>query len=135
MEPGFETLFAAAAEARARAYAPYSGFHVGAAIMDEGGLVHAGCNVENAAYPQSQCAEAGAIAAMVAAGARRLTAVAVLGDGEAPCWPCGGCRQRLAEFAAPGALVIVKAEGRAVVRPLAELLPEAFGPASLRRPA
>ena len=92
-------LIAAARSARAQAYAPYSRFAVGAALLDEQGRIHAGCNVENAAYPQSQCAEASAIAHLVLAGGRRIVAVAVVGVASQPVTPCGGCRQRLREFA------------------------------------
>lgn len=93
-----EALFRAAAAARAQAHAPYSRFRVGAAIRGESGHIHVGCNVENAAYPVGTCAEAGAIAAMVAAGDRRITAIAVAGSGPDPCMPCGACRQRIVEF-------------------------------------
>ena len=96
-------MLEAAGRARDNAHAPYSGFAVGACLASDDGRLFAGCNVENAAYPQSQCAEAGAIAAMVAAGGRRIAAVLVLAGGPALCPPCGGCRQRLAEFAGPEA--------------------------------
>lgn len=131
---GEARLIDAARAARARAYAPYSGFHVGAALLDETGQVHAGCNVENAAYPQSQCAEAGAIAALVLAGARRITAVAVVGEAAEPVTPCGGCRQRLREFAADGTPVLVAdASGLRLRTTLGALLPHAFGPAHLEQ--
>ena len=94
-----DQLLGAALEAREKAYAPYSNFFVGAALLDENGHIHAGCNVENAAYPQGVCAEAGALSAMVLAGGRRLAAVLVLGEGPRPVTPCGGCRQKLREFA------------------------------------
>jgi cytidine deaminase len=100
-----EALFRAAAAARARAHAPYSRFRVGAAIRGESGRIHVGCNVENAAYPVGTCAETGAIAAMVAAGDRRITAIAVAGSGPDPCMPCGACRQRIVEFVADDAPV------------------------------
>ena len=124
-----DDLALAAAAVRERAYAPYSRFPVGAALRADDGSVHAGCNVENAAYPQGTCAEAGAIAAMVAAGRRRIAEVAIAG-GEAPCPPCGGCRQRLREFAGPDVSVrMVDAAGRTLlVRSLGELLPDSFGP-------
>jgi len=102
-DPGLDALFALAETVRHRAHAPYSRFLVGAAIEAETGEHFAGCNVENIAYPQSQCAEAGAIAAMVAGGARRIRRIVILGGpaetGPIACAPCGGCRQRLAEFA------------------------------------
>ena len=127
-----DRLFEAARAAQARAYAPYSGFRVGAAVLGASGAVHAGCNVENAAYPIGTCAEAGAVAAMVLAGETRIAAVLVLGDGEALVAPCGGCRQRLREFA--GAETPVHVAGPEGVRrtfTLGELLPFAFGPDNL----
>ncbi len=95
-----DDLIAAALAARERAHAPYSRFAVGAAVLDEQGRIHAGCNVENAAYPQGWCAETSALAALVLAGGKRVQAVAVVADSPQPCTPCGGCRQRLREFAA-----------------------------------
>lgn len=127
-----ETLLAAAHAARTRAYVPYSGFSIGAALSDEMGAVHAGCNVENASYPVGTCAEAAAVAAMVAAGGRRIRAVLVLGDSPALVTPCGACRQRIREFAAPDTPVHVA--GPAGLRAsftLDALLPESFGPANL----
>jgi cytidine deaminase len=125
-------LFEAAAKARDRAYAPYSRFRVGAALATPDGAIFAGCNVENAAYPVGLCAEAGAIAAMVAAGGSRIAALLVLGAGEALCTPCGACRQRIREFAAPAAEILVAGpEGLRRRFALAELLPESFGPDSL----
>ena len=128
-----DPLVDAALAARARAYAPYSRFAVGAALRTAEGTIHAGCNVENAAYPQGSCAEAGAIAAMALAGHRRIAEIVVAGGGPAPCTPCGGCRQRLREFAAPGTPVrMVDPEGRELLRmTLAELLPHSFGPENL----
>ena len=125
-------LVDAARAAREQAYAPYSRFKVGAALLDERGRVHAGCNVENAAYPQGQCAEASAIAAMVLAGGRRIVAAAVAGDGTRPVTPCGGCRQRLREFAGDDAPVWVADASRVRMRTtLGALLPESFGPETL----
>jgi cytidine deaminase len=122
-----DRLFAAAGAARERAHAPYSGFRVGAAILDEQGEVHAGANVENVAYPQSQCAEASALGVMVAAGGRRAHAVLILAESAAPCPPCGGCRQRLAEFGAPDMPVLLAGpEGVRLRVTLGELLPMAF---------
>lgn len=95
------SLFDAAKAVRERAHAPYSGFKVGAAILCDDGSVHVGCNVENVAYPEGTCAEAGAIAAMVASGGRAIKEVLVIADAPAPVPPCGGCRQKLAEFAGP----------------------------------
>ena len=128
-------LVQAARAARQRAYAPYSRFAVGAALLDEAGRIHAGCNVENAAYPQGQCAEATAIGAMVAAGHGRIAEIAVVG-GEAGsgilCTPCGGCRQRIREFAGPDTPIHVFDAGGAGRRfTLGELLPYSFGPDNL----
>lgn len=129
-------LFDAAREAQARAYAPYSRFAVGAALVTPEGAIHAGCNVENAAYPVGVCAEAGAISAMIAAGGRRIAAILVLGDGDALCTPCGACRQRLREFAADDAAVLVAGpEGVRRRFTLGELLPASFGPGNLGGPA
>ena len=129
-----DTLFAAATAAQARAYAPYSRFKVGAALLADDGAVHAGCNVENAAYPVGSCAEAGAIAAMVAAGGRAIRAVLVFGEGSELVTPCGACRQRIREFAAPETrIAIAGPEGIRAHFTLEELLPASFGPANLPR--
>lgn len=124
---------AAAIDARGSAYAPYSGFQVGASVIDEHGRIHSGCNVENAAYPEGTCAEAGAIAAMIRAGGRRIVAAVVAGPDATPCTPCGGCRQKLREFGqADLPVVIVGTAGdRLLTRSLAELLPDSFGPGHL----
>lgn len=123
-----EELFAAARTVVARAYAPYSGYRVGAALRAPDGSVHAGANVENAAYPQGQCAEASAIGVLVAAGHTAFTEAAVVSDAGDVAVPCGGCRQRLSEFAGPE--VPVHLGDREAVRrtvTLGELLPLAFG--------
>ncbi|KMO09979.1 cytidine deaminase [Methylobacterium indicum] len=131
MDP-IDTLFSAARAVQGRAHAPYSRFRVGSAVLDETGAVHAGCNVENAAYPVGTCAEAGAIAAMVAAGGRRIAAILVLGDGTALVTPCGACRQRIREFAAPDTPIHVAGpEGVRRTFTLDELLPASFGPDNL----
>jgi cytidine deaminase len=125
-------LLAAALEARANAYAPYSGFAVGAALRAEDGRIYVGANVENAAYPEGLCAEAGAIGAMVAGGARRIAELVVVADGAALCTPCGACRQRIRELAALDAKVHVSGpEGIRRSFALAELLPHSFGPENL----
>ncbi|HEV7257628.1 MAG TPA: cytidine deaminase [Bosea sp. (in: a-proteobacteria)] len=130
----FETLFAAAARAQPRAYAPYSRFKVGAAILADDGVVYSGCNVENAAYPSGSCAEQGAISAMIAGGAGRIAAILVLGEGEALVTPCGACRQRIREFATPETPVAIAGPGGVrQMFSLAELLPASFGPDNLRR--
>jgi cytidine deaminase len=133
-DAGLAELFAAAKAAQANAYAPYSRFHVGAALRTPSGAIFSGCNVENAAYPQGTCAEAGAIAAMALAGERRIAEILVIGDGDALCTPCGGCRQRIREFAdASAAIHIAGPEGVRRTFTLAELLPESFGPDHLTR--
>lgn len=127
------SLIAAAVRARAQAYAPYSRFQVGAAVKDEQGKVHAGCNVENAAYPEGTCAEAGAIAAMIMGGGKRITEAAVVGAGDALVTPCGGCRQKLREFGGSDLLIHVCDEQGRIKRSftLGELLPSSFGPDNL----
>jgi cytidine deaminase len=125
-----EGLIEAARATREQAYAPYSGFAVGAALL-AGGRVFTGVNVENASYPIGVCAERNAVAAMVAAGERRIDAVAVVTDASSPTPPCGGCRQCLWEFG-PGAVVVAQTmAGERARWPLAELLPSAFGPGAL----
>jgi cytidine deaminase len=127
-----DALVAAATQARENAYAPYSNFAVGAAVMDDQGGIHIGCNVENAAYPQGQCAEATAIGVMVAAGGRCISAIAVAGPNGVPCTPCGGCRQRIREFAAPDTPVLICSGGKIIAQhTLADLLPHSFGPENL----
>ncbi|TBW39240.1 cytidine deaminase [Siculibacillus lacustris] len=131
-----DTLFEAAADVRVRAHAPYSGFFVGAAVVDGEGRIHVGCNVENAAYPEGVCAEAGAISAMVAAGGRHILAVAVVGgpaEGDlVVCPPCGGCRQKIREFARAETTVHLKdAAGAVTSLRLEDLLPISFGPEHL----
>lgn len=127
-----DALLAAARAARGRAYAPYSRFTVGAALLDDQGNIHAGCNVENAAYPQGLCAEAVAIGQLALSGGRRIRAVAVVGAGPLLVTPCGGCRQKLREFAADEVPILVgdmtSLRGRFT---LGELLPSSFGPEHL----
>ena len=116
-----------AAAARDNAHAPYSHFRVGACIKASDGRFFTGCNVENAAYPQGQCAEATAIGAMVAAGGRVIESIVVVAEGEALCTPCGGCRQRLAEFALPDTPVhVAEPAGPRATYTLGELLPHSF---------
>jgi cytidine deaminase len=129
MTPDDTRLFAAAEAVRARAHVPYSHFAVGAAILADDGNIYAGCNVENAAYPIGNCAEASAIAAMVAAGGTRIRRIYVTGPGSAPVTPCGGCRQRIREFADPNVVVVSHGvEGAPLEMTLGELLPHSFGP-------
>ena len=132
MSRNVEALFDAAKAAYDNAYAPYSKFPVGAAVMTPEGEIFSGCNVENAAYPQGSCAEAGAIAAMARAGRRRIAEAVVVGGGADLCTPCGGCRQRLREFAGPDTPIHVAGpEGLRASFTLAELLPQSFGPENL----
>ena len=135
-ESTMQQLLGAARKVRENAHAPYSKFRVGAAVLDEQGRVHAGCNVENAAYPQGWCAETSALAQMVSAGGRRVLAVAVVGVAEEAVTPCGGCRQKLREFAA-GDCPVWAADLHAVRArfTLEQLLPASFGPGHLEFPA
>jgi cytidine deaminase len=127
-----QRLFAAANAAMERAYAPYSKFQVGAAILAENGQIYSGCNVENAAYPVGTCAEAGAIAAMIRDGTLQIREIVVIGRGDGLCTPCGGCRQRIREFAAPETKVhVCGPEGLRRTFTREELLPASFGPENL----
>ncbi|QUJ75481.1 cytidine deaminase [Sulfitobacter albidus] len=117
---------------RENAHAPYSGFKVGAALRGASGAVYVGCNVENVAYPEGTCAEAGAIAAMVAAGETAFTEAYVVAGSPLPVTPCGGCRQKLAEFGAADVVVtMATVDGVEEARSIADLLPGAFDPSFL----
>ena len=121
-----------ARDAMDRAYAPYSGFAVGAAIVANG-RIFTGQNIENASYPVSVCAERNAVGRMIDAGERRIDVVAVVTAGETPTPPCGACRQVLWEFG-PGSLVVAETTGgERIMWALEDLLPSAFGPDDLRR--
>jgi cytidine deaminase len=127
-----QRLIDTARGARGRAYAPYSRFPVGAALLDEQGRIHAGCNIENAAHPQGLCAEAAALAQLVTAGGRRVLAAAVVGEAAQPVTPCGGCRQKLREFASDDMPVFVAdMQGLRLTTTLGALLPMGFGPEHL----
>ena len=122
-------LFLAAEAIRAKAYAPYSRFQVGAAILADDGNIYTGCNVENAAYPVGNCAEPSAIAAMLAGGAKRIKRIYVTGPGAMPVTPCGGCRQRIREFADLDVEIISHGiDGAPLICTLERLLPHSFGP-------
>jgi cytidine deaminase len=126
-------LIDAALKAHKQAYAPYSRFAVGAALRDERNRIHAGCNVENAAFPEGTCAEAAALAAMIVAGGRRCIEIAVVGAGDRLITPCGGCRQKLREFGADDMVILLcdaAGEPRRTFH-LGELLPCSFGPEHL----
>ena len=127
-------LAALALKAQQGAYAPYSRFPVGAALLCRDGRTFVGCNVENASYPLSVCAERNAIAAAVVAGARDFVAVAICTDTAPPSPPCGGCRQVLREFGADLQVILVNPRGQRVETTLAALLPASFGPEHLPRP-
>ncbi|CAN5547853.1 cytidine deaminase [soil metagenome] len=128
-----EALLAAAREAASRAYVPYSQFPVGAAVELEGGSIVTGCNVENASYPLTVCAERVAVATAVAAGHRHIRAVAVTAPKVASVTPCGGCRQVLSEFRSSDGSLWVILEGKTgpEIVSIDELLPRSFGPAQL----
>jgi cytidine deaminase len=132
-DPTIESdLFAAAVAAQANAHVPYSAFRVGAALRAASGQVFVGCNVENAAYPEGLCAEAGAIASMVAAGERRIDVIVTVCDGEALGTCCGGCRQKIREFATPQTLIHnAGPDGIRATFTMDELLPASFGPEHL----
>ena len=126
------SLLDEAKRVRENAHVPYSKFKVGAAIRAASGKVYAGCNVENAAYPQGTCAEAGAIAAMVAGGDTRIAEIHVVADAPEPVSPCGGCRQKIAEFAPPGTKVILhNMTGETREETIEALLPYAFAKAQM----
>lgn len=128
------TLLAAAIQVRENAYAPYSRFKVGAAIRAASGRIYSGCNVENVAYPEGTCAEAGAIAAMVAAGETVIEEVLVIADSPDPVPPCGGCRQKIAEFAAQSVKVtLCTTDGASRSMTVADLLPGVFTAAHMDR--
>lgn len=119
---------------RENAHVPYSRFKVGAAIRAASGAVYAGCNVENVAYPQGTCAEAGAIAAMVAGGDKTIAEVYVIADSPAPVPPCGGCRQKLREFAGPDvAITMATTDGQTLTLTMDQLLPGAFDASHMTR--
>ena len=128
----FEKLFLEAKNVRENAHVPYSQFKVGAAFLTENNSIISGCNVENAAYPQSQCAEASAIGNLVSSGYTKIKEVVVIGSGDLLCSPCGGCRQRLREFASLDTFIhMCNIDGHLKTSTLAELLPDSFGPENL----
>jgi cytidine deaminase len=134
MQADVQELFDAAVAVQANAYVPYSHFPVGAAVRSATGRVYVGCNVENAAYPQGLCAEASALAAMVSAGDREVAVVLTVCEGDMLSTCCGGCRQKIREFATPA--TVIHAAGPEGVRrtySMEELLPDSFGPENLSR--
>ena len=132
MEPSTRELFEAARAVRENAHCPYSNYAVGAAVRTVSGELYTGCNVENAAYPLGNCAEASALATMVAAGERSAVEVVVVTSGPTPGTPCGGCRQRIREFATPETVVhAATADGSFVTMTIQQMLPMSFGPEDL----
>ena len=129
-------LFALAKEAMNKAYVPYSNFHVGAAILTANGKIYSGCNVENAAFPEGTCAEAGAIASMVLGGDTLIKDIFVIGKGDELVTPCGGCRQKIREFSSVDTMIhICGDEGVRKSLSMNELLPFSFGPENLEQEA
>ena len=129
-----QMLIEKACAARNNAYAPYSNYKVGAALEDNNGNIHIGCNVENAAYPQGTCAEAGAISAMVSQGGTKIKSLVIAGVGASAVTPCGGCRQKLREFAGDDMRITMCDENGVIkaVMSLGELFPASFGPHHLK---
>ena len=128
------SLLKLATDVRLNAYAPYSHFQVGAAIRTASGATYTGCNVENVAYPEGTCAEAGAIAAMVAAGETEIAEILVIADSPSPVPPCGGCRQKIAEFAkADVQVTLCTTDGASTSMSVADLLPGLFTAAHMAR--
>ena len=128
----FQKLFEEAKKVRAKAHVPYSQFKVGAAFLTENNSIVIGCNVENAAYPQSQCAEASAIGNLISQGHKSIIEIVVVGSGNKLCSPCGGCRQRLREFSKLDVPVhMCNVNGHIKTSTIGELLPDSFGPENL----
>ena len=128
----FDQLFREAIKVRENAHAPYSQFKVGVAILTDQKKIIVGCNVENAAYPQSQCAEASAIGNLVSQGFSKIIEVVVIGSGDLLSSPCGGCRQRFREFASLDTPIhMCNIDGHLKTSTLSELLPDSFGPGNL----
>ena len=128
----FQKLFEEAKKVREKSYAPYSKFKVGAAFLTEDNSIVVGCNVENAAYPQSQCAEASAIGNLISQGYKNIVEIVVIGSGNKLCSPCGGCRQRLREFSKLDVPIhMCSVEGHIKTSTLGALLPDSFGPENL----
>lgn len=123
-------LYQAAREAAANAYAPYSGFHVGAIVVADDGRVFSGCNVENAAYGSGICAEGNAISSAAAAGVRKIDSVIIACLDAGECYPCGNCRQLMREFSVD-TVVVQDGEGSLRTHAFSEILPHSFGPDSL----
>jgi len=128
------SLFQYALKVREHAHAPYSSFKVGASIRTSSGEIYVGCNVENVAYPEGSCAEAGAISAMIAAGESVIEEICIVADSQFPVSPCGGCRQKIAEFSRPETIVhLANLKGESRQTTIGDLLPDAFSKSHLSR--
>ena len=127
MKEEFKKLIKEAEKARKRAYTPYSKFKVGAAVLSTGGKIFTGCNIENASFGMSVCAERVAIFKAISEGSTKFEAIAVIGDTDKPCSPCGACRQVISEFGEEIFLIMVNLKGDVKIKKIGELLPEAFG--------
>ena len=135
IDPDIRELYDAALEAHRHAHCPYSEYPVGAALRTPSGRVFSGCNVENASFPEGICAETAAIAAMVASGERTIVEIVVVTAGDVPGTPCGGCRQRIREFARPDTRIhSTTLAGAATTSTMSALLPDSFGPERLGHP-
>lgn len=128
MDKKFATLLDAARQAQHFSYSPYSGFKVGAALLADDGHTYQGCNVENASYPLGQCAEGGAISAMIASGGKKIKQILIISPNSTLCPPCGGCRQKIKEFSATSDTQILLSDcnGNITVKTIEQLLPMAF---------
>lgn len=132
MNPTLQAMFERAVKVRESAYAPYSKFNVGVSLMTPAGNIYSACNVENASYGLSMCAEMGAIAQMIAAGEKQISSLLVIGGRDSICSPCGRCRQLIREFANPDTPVhLCSINGQYETKTLGELLPFSFGPENL----
>ena len=127
MKEEFKKLIKEAEKARKRAYTPYSKFKVGAAVLSSDGKIFSGCNIENASFGMSVCAERVAIFKAISEGSTKFKAIAVIGDTDKPCSPCGACRQVISEFGEEILLVMANLKGDVKIKKIGELLPEAFG--------
>jgi cytidine deaminase len=127
MKEEFKKLIKEAEKARKRAYTPYSKFKVGAAVLSSDGKIFSGCNIENASFGMSVCAERVAIFKAISEGSTKFKAIAVIGDTDKPCSPCGACRQVISEFGEEILLIMANLKGDVKIKKIGELLPEAFG--------
>lgn len=127
MNKNYKKLITEAEKARKRAYAPYSKFKVGAAVLSADGKIFTGCNIENASFGLALCAERVAIFKAISEGSTKFKAIAIIGDTDKPCSPCGACRQVISEFGEDIPLIMANLKGDVKIKKIKELLPEAFG--------